>query len=552
MRHYLGYLDANNRHEREDLLLDNFVLTESIRQALKDEYPFVCGRKGSGKSAVGHHLERRADFEGRTWIHTEHYEQLHAELLSTIRATESMMLCTDEDLCSWFYRLWSYILHLAVLRTCTDLEPRDRSEREHRARVREYLASLGAGPVHPAKLAIRRAGALLRRCARSETAILEFSQGLDAFLESDGFPEARASAAALLRDRRALVIIDTLEQYNLSSRRIFAFRGMVRAVKEVFEQGEYRRLTLKCFLPIEMTEAVFTENSAKYKDLATVLEWSYAELLELIARRYATFLARRSPAPVQALGRSIHRAIEKLRREGNAGNHAWRREVWQLFGPRRVTNGMGWSEDGLAYLLRHTQKRPREVLGCGNHVVEAGIRTPAFPQLDEAALRTGLHAPENLDTLLSDSLAVFSLPHHAESATDLIRRMLSNEPRIFPGKDLRRILKRAFSRGPLESTSGSVSLGEIEGVLLRSGLLGVVEMPAQEWRDDAGHAHRYYRTRFEYCIPGLVQANERSVLAMHPMLADALEARFGSFDPGVVYHLPEPQDLVLELNQSRA
>lgn len=84
-------------------------------------------------------------------------------------------------------------------------------------------------------------------------------------------------------------------------------------------------------------------------------------------------------------------------------------------------------------------------------------------------------------------------------------------------------------------------------ILLRSGLVGVVQPCVEEWYGPDGVKRRYYLTAFEYCIPHALEVSQRSTLALHPMLADCVDAHDQTEPPAVVYPLPEENDLVTEL-----
>ena len=53
-----------------------------------------------------------------------------------------------------------------------------------------------------------------------------------------------------------MIIIDTLEQYDVSEGRLYSFQGLVRAVKTAHDRNPIKGLSIRCMLPAEMTDSV--------------------------------------------------------------------------------------------------------------------------------------------------------------------------------------------------------------------------------------------------------------------------------------------------------
>lgn len=558
MEHYLGYPDATIPEEQEAFLADNFVLTDSIARALRPEFPFVCGRKGAGKSAVAYRLHRDVNtYSCRIALTREDYDQLHLQLVTAILNDPNLALCSPDDLADYFFRLWTYVLDLCVFHACLSLRSHvgPSTPREFHP-IQQYVSQHGGDAQSPPAQARSEARRLLHDCAGSASAAIDFGDGLARLSQAPGFEQASDSARALLADHRALITIDTLESYDLSDGKVHPFRGLCRAVRRFRDRNPYGNAVVKCFLPAEMTEHVFAENVAMYRTLSVFLEWRYAELIEFIARRYASFLSQQPLPALQREANQVNQAIHDLCNRRVRRNHAWRDQVWRCFAPSTVTNTLGWDEDSAAYLFRHTQKRPRESLYCMNHIIEQARDAQDLPRISSAALQDGIHFPDNLFLMLGDNLAVFRLPTTETvgfrtpdviALHDLIRRVLLKQPRRFRARELRGLVKRAYST---LSKSGVREMEDaVRAILLRSGLVGE-ERGVRTWIGKDGKEHRYYLTAFEYTVPALIELNEKSMCAIHPMLGDCIQSYDHSAHPGVVYPLPEAEDLVEELGTS--
>lgn len=523
MQALLGNLDAKLDKARVDLHRSTFVITRATRRALEDDVPFICGRKGTGKTAVADRLHWDVtNFSSHIAIDENEYDDLHSAFVSMLLNGQYTSHVEPDELARWFFHLWSYILNLAVFQGCAQITDQSAAVADDVAAVRDYLGKVRALKNSPVRVAFWLLRKMLEQYGQRPTAPVDIADKLNALSEGDSYRSAEAAARRLGRHTSILVTIDTLEQYDLSPHRIFPFRGMARAIKAFYERDNYPDVEVKCFLPAEIVDYVFFENRAKYLDLAVTLEWKYTELLEFIGRRYAWYLRQHTLPAARKLGDELQMQIELLSSEQNTSNSAWRSQIWARFAPARIRNRQGTEEDGANYLLRHTQRRPRECLCAMNHIVEAAEKSSDFPLLSPEALITALHDKANLDVMLNSTLSIYKLAEYQGSVQALVARIFANEARVFPAKELRRISSRALSE---LGGSRAVVQEEIEKLLVRSGLIGaVVSKPAE---NIAPHEPRYFVAEFEYGLPGAVNLNEDSLCAMHPILADFLGAGAG-------------------------
>ena len=127
-----------------------------------------------------------------------------------------------------------------------------------------------------------------------------------------------------------------------------------------------------------------------------------------------------------------------------------------------------------------------------NHIIERAVHEPEFPKIGAESLRSGLHAEDNLDMLMSDNLTVFPVPGFVGRAHNLIAHVADQQTSCFPAKSLARMIER--SRGPLHGRVRDVR-SYVEELLRRSGLVGVVR-DRRDWVDSSGRPCRYFVTHF--------------------------------------------------------
>lgn len=359
---------------------------------------------------------------------------------------------------------------------------------------------------------------------------------------NDWFVEALELAGAIMRKERTVVTVDTLEQYDIETFWIDAYKGVCQAVRSATSKQSFPGMDIKCFLPEEIAPDLFAPNPSKYNDMAISLTWTYSELLEMFARRFSSYLAEfNGDQKVVELKAEVEKVLAGENKLKKTPGY-WRDKFWTLVGPKKVQNRKGWHEDSCAYLIRHTQKRPREILLCMNHVVWASERRNEQPFITERTLKEGLHCERNLTTLLDDTLSVF-LPKGGNVALGtLVEKVFRNEGSLLTGADFMRFCKRAYADLPSELATREY----VEKMVWRSGLIGE-RVERRDWEQTiSGRIEecRYYETAFCYCRAGQLVFNEKSECALHPILSDKISADTGEDDMGVVYHVIERDDLV--------
>ena len=562
MEHYLGYLTAESSEEKENFLPRTFTMTESIKKALGPNVCFVCGRKGAGKTAIAEMTKFLTTevgdklFSCSIGITEEDYQEFHnvffQELEQIAIGKKEESIARNLEQC--YYYLWRYILDLMTFQAALNVPNLSVDYTTEIEVIQSYMADkiVRSASDH----AMILAADILMTSQQTATPLTYFTIACKNLRYTTSHINAERAAQAIFRIYTAAVTIDTMEQYDLTNYRIYPLRGLCHAVKEYQTERKYNKVALKCFLPAELTDRLFRDNLAKYNEFASYIRWSYSDLIEFMARRYYLFLSTNQDKPSIDLVNKIKPLIEHAGKAGNSHHDYWFTNFWLQICPEKIKNKFGWPENSCAYLIRHTQKRPREIMSCMNFVIDYSITRGEFPKISEQTLHDGIHDDNNIYQLLSDNLSIFNLPRREESVAQIASELIADESTIFSGAHFSRFAKRALA---ILSTEDNIDRADFaKTILLRSGLVGRIrpyspDEPAHIWVEPEGGAQcKYYITEFEYLMPGYVSINENSLCAVHPILSDRLSLRPPLGDRGIVYPLPESADLITQLNEKRS
>ena len=99
--------------------------------------------------------------------------------------------------------------------------------------------------------------------------------------------------------------------------------------------------------------------------------------------------------------------------------------------PKEIISNLGFPIDTMAYIIRHTQKTPRQLIEIFNVIFSiAKDKGLKYNELNSDLIVSGVHA--RLDSLIKESLSVYDMVY--EDSRNIVEKILSSEKNIFKGK----------------------------------------------------------------------------------------------------------------------
>jgi hypothetical protein len=308
---------------------------------------------------------------------------------------------------------------------------------------------------------------------------------------------------------------------------------MVEAVRELQQENISKNFMLKCVIPAEIYEDLTFDNPAKYVQKTVFLRWQYRDLLLLLAKRFLGFLKENDIACKSLPGELARKTI--------------REDFWYQLVPKEINNDLGFLEDSMAYMLRHTQKKPRQVINLMNHVIRNAFERNSDilnlddverPLIQEGDFTSGIHENDCMLRSLNDALSVFSRSDEV-SLTIKVRSAFEQERSKLEAIEVKEFSNRIYDN--FKNQFDYAHPEEFTEVLFRSGLLGTIQRK-KTWTDNAGNEANYYITEFEYLFQGRLAFAKHLTYGIHEILSDAL--RLDKYrDQGMIYPRPEPDEI---------
>jgi hypothetical protein len=515
----LGEADAAAEWGGPQKPLETFVRIQTYNDFKQPRALYLFGRRGTGKTA----LIRMFDYEIKhgaatafklSWVVGTHSVLLE---LSAALSQSGLAHLAVEELADFLEPLWRWYITVSAMAAVCErpdllrhygdridplvqyfrtVVPPDRADTP-RDMIRNHLISalqdLGPETTLPAA----------NRDVSSRLTTLEWSR-------------ANKRLTDVLSDHPCVVMLDSGEVYAVRSnvpRSIVT--ALIAAVNKLYVERPYNNLLAKAAFPTEILPYVFPYNQGKIEGNIINIFWPFSDIVTLIAKRYS-----------RAVNGDHARAIASPLSYTSA-----RRLLYNHL-PPTVTTRLGVEWDTLSYVIRHTQRTPRQVILLLNAVLtaarEEGVVLAALSTRPDLIVG-GVHA--RMNHLLQDALDMYRPLY--PSIHQIVQRMLAQQQCYFQAKHLDRLAKNIQDL----RRDQELSREQVKRILFEVGVLGL----AQDIHRLRDGEHWVIEALFEYQIKDVLPVTNESWCVLHPMFYDWLQARID--ETAFCYPVPfEPEE----------
>jgi hypothetical protein len=529
----LGGPDAWGKREGEHLA-ENFLHVRQFGEIRDDENTFLSGRRGAGKSAIGRMLAKEPGpayprtIQGEKGEYGE-YMVIVSELAHDRDAGFSVNVKESVR------RLWAWALPVVAMQTIV-IETRNSGQTpdDDVRRMEQYVQSLPHGLNVNSSI-----GHLLSHTFKHARRFLReggFQAALLDLVNSQEHVGALRSLENKTRRASVLLVFDTLESYRVfQPHMVEGLQGVLEAITVFLADPQMSGVSIKFFIPAEIFDRVIAGFPGKLQARTVFLRWRAQDLVAILARRFLSVLHRTETVSNHELERLRH--MVDLAYDGRDGRHL-RTEFWYDTGflPRKIKNLLGKEEDTFAYILRHTMRRPRDLITAQmQSIINEAAPRDELPRISSDSVVRGVHNPVSLLQIMKESLA----PYEEDFPAELVaaaQGIFYDRSTIMTGRELQRFAKELYGL----HTLANVEPETFVTTLLRCGVVGLLEDDPKDFRQSTV----YFKARFEHLMQGNLPLADRLTYCVHPVMADAFKMhRTGS--GRAVYPLPT-DDLWLE------
>lgn len=523
----IGKLDAWS--EDKDFLIKNFILVAQFSELSEHDKCFLFGRRGAGKSAIAIMLEKKEiGYDHCIVIPGEVYT--YGNYIALVENLEG----SNIDIKMFIRLLWRYVLRIVIMQGVVDYVYKNMVHKKEVIKIIEkYLEDRGFSTGNIGLILLKVFDDL--KVEDYKMTPITLYKDLQYRCETVEFKQALSLIQNIMGDKKILIVLDTLESYRIYSDSMNqGLRGIIEEILNILRDRDLSNIGIRFFMPAEIYEDISAEIPAKTKGSTVFLRWQFSYLVAMLSKRFIDMLKRTDSVDkylIERLDELVNDALKGTAKE----KRALRKSFWydNNFLPSTITNKNKDEEDCFAYILRHTQRRPRELILILNQIIRKAFEKDEFPYLSEKSVRDGLHERETIEILLRDSLSPFE--GYINKFTDRARTAFWGMPRVMSGIQLKQFAKALYDVSPIKG----ITPVDFVNYLLRAGVIGHI-LDTENCADKSG----YCKAWFEYLMQDHIPLNNRFMYYVHPMMGDFFNMKRVQ-GHGAVYPIPE-DDLWLE------
>jgi translation initiation factor 1 (eIF-1/SUI1) len=453
-----------------------------IYKNLRNRPSIIMGRRGAGKT---HYLrsvyfEKQYDYyiEIRTPRVLSHVTQVVQRMTHDAVFTESVA------------ELWEMILWISVF---GELRKRAIFNWKELSIINGYLESIGVEEEEHVDRVLWNLSKRLNTQAKNNSSIMvaELLRGVDEVR----FEDAKQVVIDTLErtNKKFVILMDSLEDFQLDFESVSrSLQGLLKLVGSMNKPRD--RVDIRFCLPTEIYQRFIKISSNANKDFkrALKLQWSASELVLIGAHRLTMYLT--------LFYENFVRNIFPL----DVTKRADAMKLFHAVLPEKITNGSGFQEETISYILRHTQLLPRHFLMLLNSIFKSPGGTQnlqPFP-ISQERIISGIRQIEGY--IVSEIFVAFKLIY--PTAEETCKRCLPELGHKFTMGDLHRVFTRHG-----KAVFGSDSLQDFQRMLLEIGAIGRVISDKE--------SDIYIQGNFEYTVAHELVLSQEDELCVHPLFS---------------------------------
>ncbi|MGR0481027.1 MAG: P-loop ATPase, Sll1717 family [Candidatus Electronema sp. V4] len=500
----VGFVDA---YQDKSFLDKCFIQTRCFRESLEPEVNYICGRRGSGKSAIVLNLKKQKKYHYIDDIKGVEFYQQFVDILKP-----HMFEGEHVNYVYVFSTIWRHLILTTAMNAIissaykSDYDCITGSD----TLMYEYLKSekfLGKRPLSLWQKLINVFKKSVNEIGGKQTIAGEILKQVTNILENDDF----IAAESALKERlscgpKCLVVVDTILDYFKKEEVFIAcIEGLIYAVLELTCTKYHQNLEIKCCIPGEVYPHIQMWEKTKVQDHLLFIEWTPKDLIRMISKRLMYHLV------------SARSAKQREFKDINWENYNdVKRKAWDRYFPDSVVNAVKKIEDTHTYVLRHTQQTPREIIRIVNEIISNSFgHEDDFDNLNSSDLQLNIVKGVHKAIKLTMNELIGSNKYLMPYLDKVLSISFQSKTKIMSIQEMRKYL--SHSKKYWRQSESLVDGDNVISDLISIGFIGLI----LNFNDEKSIM---YKTRFYYLSPD-IGLDVDGYYAIHPIFYDSLNIK---------------------------
>lgn len=334
----------------------------------------------------------------------------------------------------------------------------------------------------------------------------------------------------ILDKHKVLVLIDSLDYYDITEKKVVTMnKALVEMAFSYYSMYKEQNILLKTAIPSEVYTHVLEQIPAKKKAKVVAIEWRYKDLIRMLAIKMFYYFDNKNHKFAKDF-------ISQYKLE-DFFDYNLAVDFLHKMLPEVCEASIPMEFDALSYCIRHTQKKPRQVLTVFNSFIDKICQEKQFDYFIDHSDEISYYIHRTQKEIINDALSMYNIVAK-EKILSIVKDVLCNKPSIMEVSDFNIAIKDAL--GTIDIVGLSVE--EIKQILIESGLVGqlfeehYVKENSDFFKNDK--VIKICITLFEYQIKDTLSIFRNSKYVLHPM---CYEYYVNKIDFNALVY-PEPAD----------
>ncbi len=355
-------------------------------------------------------------------------------------------------------------------------------------------------------------------------------------LTDEAYEQAEESMENILFSNPVLVMIDTLEHYDIKDEQLILITKSLVSVSFYYAWNfKKQNIFVKFAMPSEIYTKVKILLAAKFIGKVIYIEWNYKDLVKMLAVKFYCFAIKR-PKFFQFINKY---SLDDLYEDSQTAI-----KILYEFLPEMCPATIALKFDTLAYCIRHTQKRPRQLLLIVNALLDYILEKNNLNILkeDSDSVRYLIHSVQ--EEMIMDSIAMYRDSN--QQLLQILTETILGKKYKFSAKEL-----EAYIRTAKTKYKKNLDVEEIEKIFVESGIIGIMEteryVPENSQWFENDKVIKILDASFEYQKKGTLIYNLDSIMLIHPMCYEYFKCEISKYTMVYPDKDVDPDDFLYEL-----
>ena len=367
VEHRLGQFDAINEWQNEEEASAKFLNTKSYKNFIQDDYIILIGRTGTGKTAILKKIQYEIENQSNRELNFKYVINIYFKpyLVELIKLKEI------DNTTSSLYDLAQNIemlLNLEVMREVymnTDFVNRNYPSSKS---IKKYFVDNNIN----SKLDVF-SQIISEMKSVYEGTVAEKALGTLSVLDklrkkyiNAEYNGIMADIYAFLSNQRMLILIDSMDRYNIREPEVVLITQTLVEVafNSYYNQLKNKNILVKIALPAELSTMFIYRLPEKQQQNSVTIEWKYRELITMIAIRWFYYCKFKSNNML------LNNLTIGIKLEDFYTDYSLAKCFLLKILPEKCVTSISLNFNTLAYCIKHTQKKPRQLMKIFNVFID--------------------------------------------------------------------------------------------------------------------------------------------------------------------------------------